>query len=169
MGKKLDAWVATLPATARYNPDGRGSRMISSLGGAPADVKPDPRYLIPYDNPVATPYPAAVVSPGGPAITPEPATKSADKGALGRAERKALRKGQSSKRDEMNKAKGKPRDLTKLIERRDRNKDGFVTLEEFIGDPKNRNVPALTKQFKKRDANHDQRLTLEEMNGQDER
>ncbi|HIA62425.1 MAG TPA: sulfatase [Planctomycetaceae bacterium] len=66
MGNKLDAWVDTLPATARYNPAGRGRRMISSLGGAPADVKPDPRYLIPYDNPTATPYPAAVLSPAAP-------------------------------------------------------------------------------------------------------
>jgi len=67
MNKKLDEWVATLPATARYDPNGRGKNMIGSLGGAPSDVKPDPRYLIPYDNPVPTPYPAAVVSPGKPA------------------------------------------------------------------------------------------------------
>tara|TARA_B100001105_G_C22382466_1_gene440305 strand:- start:402 stop:2084 length:1683 start_codon:yes stop_codon:yes gene_type:complete len=57
----------------------------------------------------------------------------------------------------------KRQDPTKHFERSDRNKDGFVTLEEFIGNPKNRNVPALTKQFKKRDANHDGRLTLKEM------
>ena len=133
--------------------------MISLLGGAPADVKPDPRYLIPYDNPVATPYPAAVVSPGGPVITTEPATKSADTRTLSEAERRALR----TKQDAIGKAKGNRSDPTKLFERRDQNKDGFVTIEEFIGDPKNRNVPALTKLFKKRDANHDQRLTLDEL------
>ncbi|GEM_PF-6098255 len=121
-------------------------------------MKPDPRYLVPYDNPVATPYPTAVVSPGGPAITP----KLANKGSLNEAERKALRSIRAATR----KAQDKPRDLTKFFERRDQNKDGFVTLEEFIGDPKDRNVPALTRLFKKRDANHDERLTLEEMKEQ---
>jgi arylsulfatase A-like enzyme len=70
MNKKLDDWVATLPATARYDPNGRGrNKKIfgTTLLRAPANVKPDPRYLIPYDNPVPTPYPAAVASPGKPA------------------------------------------------------------------------------------------------------
>ena len=52
-----------------------------------------------------------------------------------------------------------------LFKARDTNKDGFVTLKEYIGNPKNRNVPALTKQFNKRDANKDGRLTLKEMKG----
>ena len=46
---------------------------------------------------------------------------------------------------------------------RDTNDDGFVTLEEYIGNPENRNVPALTKQFSQRDRNKDSKLTLEEM------
>ena len=46
---------------------------------------------------------------------------------------------------------------------RDRNKDGAITLKEFIGNPAGRNVPALTKQFKKIDANSDGRLLLEEL------
>ena len=50
-----------------------------------------------------------------------------------------------------------------FFKRRDVNRDGFVTLEEYIGNPVNRNVPALTKQFRRRDANNDSRLTLEEM------
>jgi hypothetical protein len=50
-----------------------------------------------------------------------------------------------------------------LFKRRDVNQDGFVTLKEYIGNPVNRNVPALTKQFNKRDANKDGRLTLGEM------
>ena len=70
LSEKLDKWVETLPATARYDPEKRGKNMVSALGGAPADVKPDPRYLIPYDQPVATPYPAAVMTPGGPAVAP---------------------------------------------------------------------------------------------------
>jgi hypothetical protein len=159
MGKKLDEWTATLPAPARYNPDKRGKNMISSLGGAPADVKPDPRYLIPYDNPVATPYPAAVRSPGGPKITAEPAKNAGDKGTPNRTERKGPR----AKRDAMSKAKGKRRDPAKHFERSDGNKDGFVTIEEFIGNPENRNVPALTRMFNQRDTNHDGRLTLKEM------
>ncbi len=46
---------------------------------------------------------------------------------------------------------------------RDRNKDGVVTLEEFIGNPKGRNVPALTKRFKKFDANNDGKLQPAEL------
>jgi len=53
-----------------------------------------------------------------------------------------------------------------LFKRRDSNSDGFVTLQEFIGDPTNRNVLALKRQFKQRDTNKDSRLTLEEMKGQ---
>lgn len=46
---------------------------------------------------------------------------------------------------------------------RDRNKDGAITLEEFIGNPKGRNVPALTKRFKKFDANGDGKLQPAEL------
>ena len=56
-------------------------------------------------------------------------------------------------------------DPATLFKRRNTNRDGFVTLEEYIGNLKGRNIPALTKQFKKMDANNDQRLTLEEMKG----
>lgn len=54
-----------------------------------------------------------------------------------------------------------------IFNRRDKNKDGFLTLEEFIGDPEKRNVPALTRQFKRRDANGDGRLALSEMKRQE--
>jgi arylsulfatase A-like enzyme len=50
-----------------------------------------------------------------------------------------------------------------LFKRRDGNKDGFVTLEEYIGKSKNRNVPALTRQFNQRDANKDGKLSLQEL------
>ncbi len=46
---------------------------------------------------------------------------------------------------------------------RDRNKDGAITLEEFIGNPEGRNVPALTKRFKKFDTNGDGELLPAEM------
>ena len=49
---------------------------------------------------------------------------------------------------------------------RDRNGDGVITLEEFIGNPKNRNVPALTKRFKKIDSNGDGKLRLDELKKQ---
>ena len=49
---------------------------------------------------------------------------------------------------------------------RDRNQDGAITLEEFIGNPKGRNVRALTKRFKKFDANGDGALQLDEMRAQ---
>ena len=60
-------------------------------------------------------------------------------------------------------ATGNRPNLEKLFQRRDQNQDGFVTLEEFIGDPETRNVTALTRVFNKRDVNRDGRLTLEEM------
>ena len=50
-----------------------------------------------------------------------------------------------------------------FLRKRDKNKDGSITLKEFIGNPKGRNVPALTKQFNRRDANKDAKLTLEEL------
>ena len=39
----------------------------------------------------------------------------------------------------------------------------FITLKEYIGNPKGRNVPALTKQFNRRDTNKDAKLTLKEL------
>ena len=153
MSKQLDRWSASLPDSARYDPEMRGKNMISSLGGAPADVKPDPRYLVPYDNPVPTPYPAAVVSPGGPALTFDSA----------KPENKEFKRKENVKSDSMKNEKGKRPNLEKLFQRRDQNQDGFVTLEEFIGDPETRNVTALTRVFRKRDVDQDGRITLEEM------
>lgn len=46
---------------------------------------------------------------------------------------------------------------------RDRNGDGAITLNEFIGNPKGRNVPALTKRFRKLDRNSDGKLQLDEL------
>ncbi len=46
---------------------------------------------------------------------------------------------------------------------RDRNKDGAITLEEFIGKPEGRNVPALTKRFRTIDRNGDGKLQLDEL------
>ena len=53
-----------------------------------------------------------------------------------------------------------------FFKNRDRNGDGVVTLEEFIGNPKGRNVPALTKRFKKIDSNGDGKLQLDELKKQ---
>jgi hypothetical protein len=50
-----------------------------------------------------------------------------------------------------------------FLRRRDTNKDGSITLKEYIGNPKGRNVPALKKQFSRRDTNKDEKLTLEEL------
>ena len=50
-----------------------------------------------------------------------------------------------------------------FLQRRDTNEDGFITLKEYIGNPKNRNVPALTKRFNNWDRNKDSRLAMEEL------
>ncbi len=62
--------------------------------------------------------------------------------------------------------KKKARSPQALFKARDTDKDGFVTLKEYIGNPINRNVPVLTRRFKHLDANNDSRLTLEEMKKQ---
>ncbi|MFP6893989.1 MAG: sulfatase/phosphatase domain-containing protein, partial [Opitutales bacterium] len=50
-----------------------------------------------------------------------------------------------------------------FLRKRDKDKDGSITLKEFIGNPEGRNVPALNKQFTRRDGNADGKLTLEEL------
>ena len=50
------------------------------------------------------------------------------------------------------------------FKRMDKNKDDFLSLKEYIGNPKDRNVPALKKQFGRRDGNGDGKLTLAELN-----
>ena len=147
LAKKLDDWTATLPAHARYDPEGRGANMTPAFAGAPPDATPDPRYLVPYDNPVATPYPAAVSSPG--ATKPE----------TWQIEKPKVRKSTPAPA-----TRRRPRD--QFFKSRDRNGDGAITLEEFIGNPKGRNVPALTKRFKKFDSNGDGKLQMDELGEQ---
>ena len=55
------------------------------------------------------------------------------------------------------------RSRDQLFRSRDRNRDGAITLEEFIGNPKGRNVPALTNRFNKLDRNRNSKLELDEL------
>lgn len=50
-----------------------------------------------------------------------------------------------------------------FFKNRDRDRDGALTLKEFIGNPKGRNVPALTTRFKNFDSNDDGKLQLDEL------
>ena len=59
--------------------------------------------------------------------------------------------------------KPKRRSQEQFFKSRDRNADGVITLKEYIGNPKDRNVPALTRQFKKIDSNGDGKLQLDEL------
>ncbi len=58
------------------------------------------------------------------------------------------------------------RSQDQFFKNRDRNGDGAITLEEFIGNPKDRNVRALTKRFEKIDFNGDGQLQLDELKKQ---
>ncbi len=60
----------------------------------------------------------------------------------------------------------KRRSQDQFFKNRDRNGDGMITLQEYIGNPKGRNVPALTRRFKKIDANGDGKLQLDELKKQ---
>ncbi len=53
-----------------------------------------------------------------------------------------------------------------FFKNRDGNGDGAITLEEYIGNPKGRNVPALTRRFQKNDSNGDGKLQLDELKKQ---
>jgi hypothetical protein len=57
----------------------------------------------------------------------------------------------------------KRRSQDQFFRNRDRNGDGVVTLEEYIGNPKDRNAPALTRRFRKIDSNGDGKLRLDEL------
>ncbi len=147
LARELDKWVATLPPAATADLNSGDALMGYAVNGAPAGVKPDPRYLMPYDNPKPTPYPLPITgrpiphgkSGGGAApINPPIAGNNRPKRALPN------------------------RDSGRMFKRLDTNKDGFVTLQEFIGNRKEK-AATLTRQFKKRDANKDSRLNLEEI------
>jgi len=60
----------------------------------------------------------------------------------------------------------KRRSQEQFFKNRDRNADGVITLQEYIGNPKDRNVPALTKRFKQFDLNGDGKLQLDELKKQ---
>ena len=57
----------------------------------------------------------------------------------------------------------KERSPEKFFQARDRNSDGEITLDEFIGNPDGRNVTALTKRFQQFDANGDGGLIIDEL------
>ena len=57
----------------------------------------------------------------------------------------------------------KERSPEKFFQARDRNSDGEITLEEFIGNPDGRNVAALTKRFQQFDADGDGVLVIDEL------
>lgn len=60
----------------------------------------------------------------------------------------------------------KRRSPEQFFKNRDLNGDGAITLKEYIGNPEDRNVPALTKRFKKLDSNGDGKLKLDELEKQ---
>ena len=60
------------------------------------------------------------------------------------------------------------RSQNQFFKNRDRNGDGAITLEEFIGNPEGRNVPALTKRFEQFDSNGDGKLEPAELKVQAE-
>lgn len=65
MSKQLDQWTATLRSDSTYKISAASSS-DDDLRGAPTSVQPDPRYLVPYDDPKPMPYPLPISSPGQP-------------------------------------------------------------------------------------------------------
>jgi len=55
------------------------------------------------------------------------------------------------------------RSRDQFFKNRDRNGDGAITLKEYIGNPKGRDVPTLTRRFKNIDSNGDGKLQLNEL------
>jgi hypothetical protein len=55
------------------------------------------------------------------------------------------------------------RSQERFFKSRNRDGDGAITLEEFIGNPEGRNGPALTKRFKKIDSNGDGKLQQDDV------
>ena len=55
------------------------------------------------------------------------------------------------------------RSVNQFFKSRDRNSDGAITVEEFIGNPDGRNVSSLTKRFQRLDTNRDNMLVIEEL------
>jgi uncharacterized sulfatase len=142
---KLDAWSDSLLPSARYDPEGRGANVSPAFRGAPKGATPDPRYLVPYDQPAPTAYPLAVASPGAPSPPAWEIEQDQPK-AMSRAT--PMTQGRSPEA---------------FLKARDQNQDKALTLEEFIGQPDGRNVPALTKRFQKLDANEDGKVELNEL------
>ena len=79
-------------------------------------------------------------------------------------------KGQGKKKTESGTTTQSPapkrRSQEEFFKSRDRNADGVITVKEYIGNPKGRNVSALTKRFKKIDSNGDGKLQLDELKKQ---
>ena len=79
-------------------------------------------------------------------------------------------KGQGKKKTESGTTTQSPapkrRSQEEFFKSRDRNADGVITLKEYIGNPKGRNVSALTTRFKKIDSNGDGKLQLDELKKQ---
>ena len=77
-----------------------------------------------------------------------------------------LNTGKPERQKPANKPAQKRRSTDQFFKLRDRNGDDEVTLKEFIGNPKGRNVPALTKRFQSLDSNGDGKLQLGELKKQ---
>jgi uncharacterized sulfatase len=60
-------------------------------------------------------------------------------------------------------------DPATVFRRRDRDKDGLLTLQELIGDPDRRDASALSRRFKALDKNSDGRLSFAEFTGKAEK
>ncbi|MCK5174572.1 MAG: sulfatase-like hydrolase/transferase, partial [Planctomycetes bacterium] len=104
LAAELDDWVSTLRPEATAALAWDDSHWGYALTGAPAGVKPDPRYRVPYDNPVPTAYPAPMTGQPLPHGKGAPAEKSDEKPEKRSRGRSRGRPGQES----MDVSLGKP-------------------------------------------------------------
>lgn len=107
LAAELDEWASTLRPDSTAALEWDDSHWSYALSGAPPNVKADPRYLIPYDNPLPQPYPAPIAGPPLPHGKGAPGEKPKEKSKV----RPRVRSKEKSSEESAEKSLGKPSEV----------------------------------------------------------